>query len=100
MDQRQRASLISMIADRFNVPVSAVTGKTNFAQDLNLDSIDSLELIMALEDTYDISVSDADASKLQTVGDVIKLIDKKKSVKSKQFIHITYTDKNSSKKQE
>ena len=83
MDQRQRASLISMIADRFNVPVSAVTGKTNFAQDLNLDSIDSLELIMALEDTYDISVSDADAAKLQTVGDVIKLIDKKKSVKSK-----------------
>lgn len=83
MDQRQRASLISMIADRFNVPVSAITGKTNFAQDLNLDSIDSLELIMALEDTYDISVSDADAAKLQTVGDVIKLIDKKKSVKSK-----------------
>lgn len=83
MDQRQRASLISMIADQFNVPVSAVTGKTNFAQDLNLDSIDSLELIMALEDTYDISVSDADASKLQTVGDVIKLIDKKKSAKAK-----------------
>lgn len=83
MDQRQRASLISMIADRFNVPVSAITGKTNFAQDLNLDSIDSLELIMTLEDTYDISVSDADAAKLQTVGDVIKLIDKKKSVKSK-----------------
>ena len=83
MDQRQRASLISMIADRFNVPVSAITGKTNFAQDLNLDSIDSLELIMALEDTYDISVSDADASKLQTVGDVIKLIDKKKSAKAK-----------------
>ena len=83
MDQRQRASLISMIADRFNVPVSAITGKTNFAQDLNLDSIDSLELIMALEDTYDISVSDADAAKLQTVGDVIKLIDKKKSAKAK-----------------
>ena len=100
MDQRQRASLISMIADRFNVPVSAVTGKTNFAQDLNLDSIDSLELIMALEDTYDISVSDADASKLQTVGDVIKLIDKKLSVIYKQFIHITYNHKNSSIKQE
>ena len=83
MDQRQRASLISMIADRFNVPVSAITGKTNFAQDLNLDSIDSLELIMALEDTYDITVSDADAAKLQTVGDVIKLIDRKKSAKAK-----------------
>lgn len=83
MDQRQRASLISMIADQFNVPVSAITGKTNFAQDLNLDSIDSLELIMALEDTYDIAVSDADAAKLQTVGDVIKLIDKKKSAKAK-----------------
>lgn len=83
MDQRQRASLISMIADRFNVPVSAITGKTNFAQDLNLDSIDSLELIMALEDTYDITVTDADAAKLQTVSDVIKLIDKKKSAKAK-----------------
>lgn len=77
MEHRQQAALISMIADRFNVPVSAVTGKTNFQQDLNLDSIDSLELIMALEDTYDISVSDADAAKLRTVNDVINLIDQK-----------------------
>lgn len=77
MEQRQRASLISMIADRFNVSVSAVTGKTNFQQDLNLDSIDSLELIMELEDIYDISISDADAAKLKTVNDVINLIDQK-----------------------
>lgn len=79
MKQHQQAALISMIADRFNVPVSAVTGKTNFEQDLNLDSIDSLELIMALEDIYDISISDADAAKLRTVNDVINLIDKKKA---------------------
>lgn len=77
MKQRQQAALISMIADRFNVPVSAVSGKTNFQQDLNLDSIDSLELIMELEDIYDISISDADAATLQTVDDVINLIDKK-----------------------
>ena len=77
MERRQQASLISMIADRFDVPVSAVTGKTNFQQDLNLDSIDSLELIMELEDIYDISISDADAAKLTTVSDVIKLIDQK-----------------------
>lgn len=77
MKQRQQAALISMIADRFNVPVSAVSDKTNFQQDLNLDSINSLELIMALEDTYDISVSDADAAKLRTVNDVINLIDQK-----------------------
>ena len=79
MERRQRASLISMIADRFNVPVSAVTGKTNFQQDLNLDSIDSLELIMELEDTYDISISDADAAKLRTVNDVMNLVDQKTS---------------------
>lgn len=77
MEQRQQASLISMIADRFNVPVSAVTGKTNFEQNLNLDSIDSLELIMSLEDIYDISISDADAATLHTVNDVINLIDQK-----------------------
>lgn len=77
MKQRQQAALISMIADRFSVPVSAVSGKTNFQQDLHLDSIDSLELIMSLEDIYDISVSDADAAKLRTVDDVINLIDKK-----------------------
>lgn len=77
MERRQRASLISMIADRFNVPVSAVTGKTNFQQDLNLDSIDSLELIMELEDIYDISISDADAAKIKTVSDVINLVDQK-----------------------
>lgn len=79
MEQHQQAALISMIADRFNVPVSAVTGKTNFEQDLNLDSIDSLELIMVLEDIYDISISDADAATLKTVNDVINLIDKKKA---------------------
>lgn len=77
MEQHQRAALISMIADRFNVTVSAVTGKTNFQQDLNLDSIDSLELIMELEDVYDISISDADAAKLKTVGDVMNLVDQK-----------------------
>ena len=77
MEQHQRASLISMIADRFNVPVSAVSGKTNFQHDLNLDSIDSLELIMELEDIYDISISDADAAKIETVGDVINLVDQK-----------------------
>ena len=77
MEQHQQAALISMIADRFNVPVSAVSGKTNFQQDLNLDSIDSLELIMELEDIYDISISDADAAKLQTVNDVINLIGQK-----------------------
>lgn len=77
MERRQQASLISMIADRFNVPVSAVSGKTNFQQDLSLDSIDSLELIMELEDIYDISISDADAAKLKTVNDVINLIDQK-----------------------
>lgn len=79
MEQHQRAALISMIADRFNVPVSAVSDKTNFQQDLNLDSIDSLEMIMSLEDTYDISISDADAATLKTVNDVINLIDKKRS---------------------
>lgn len=79
MKQRQQAALISMIADRFNVPVSAVSGKTNFQQDLSLDSIDSLELIMALEDIYDISISDADAAALKTVDDIINLIDKKRS---------------------
>lgn len=77
MEQHQQAALISMIADRFNVPVSAVSGKTNFQQDLNLDSIDSLELIMELEDIYDISISDADTAKLQTVNDVINLIGQK-----------------------
>lgn len=77
MEQHQRASLISMIADRFDVPVSAVTGKTNFQQDLHLDSIDSLELIMELEDIYDISISDANAAKIKTVGDVINLVDQK-----------------------
>lgn len=77
MEQHQQAALISMIADRFNVPVSAVSGKTNFQQHLNLDSIDSLELIMELEDIYDISISDADATKIKTVGDVINLVDQK-----------------------
>ena len=48
---------------------------TDLVRDLGVDSIDTVELIMAVEDTYDIKISDKDAEDLKTVGDVVEFIE-------------------------
>ncbi|MHC4322494.1 MAG: acyl carrier protein [Planctomycetota bacterium] len=51
-----------------------VTLETSFLNDLGADSLDIVELVMELEDVFDLSISDEDAEKMQTVGDVVKYI--------------------------
>ncbi len=51
-----------------------VTPETSFINDLGADSLDTVELVMELEDAFDVSIPDEDAEKIQTVGDAMKYI--------------------------
>jgi len=61
--------LIEIIATQFNVDAEDLTVETSFKDDLNADSLDLVELIMALEDEFDLEFDDEDVEDIKTVGD-------------------------------
>ena len=68
------ARVIEIVADRQKVPASQVSAATNFVNDLSFDSLERVELVMNAEDEFAISIPDADAEKLETVGQVADYI--------------------------
>ena len=64
-----------MIVDQLGVSESEVVLEAKFIDDLGADSLDIVELIMALEDEYSIEIPDEDAEKMETVGDAIRYIE-------------------------
>jgi acyl carrier protein len=64
-----------IIVDQLGVNADQVTPEAKFIEDLGADSLDTVELIMALEEEFGIEVPDEEAEKLQSVGDVIKYIE-------------------------
>jgi acyl carrier protein len=65
----------SIIVDRLGVDEAKVVPTATFKDDLGADSLDVVELIMELEDEFDTEISDEDAEKIKTVGDVVTYID-------------------------
>ena len=63
-----------IIIEQLGVSEDAITNEAAFIDDLGADSLDIVELIMALEEEFDIEIPDADAEKIVTVGDVIEYI--------------------------
>lgn len=63
------------LADILSCDADKIELDTDLVRDLGIDSIDTVELIMAVEDTYDIKISDKDAEDLKTVGDVVEFIE-------------------------
>lgn len=63
-----------IIADKLSVDPESITLEASFIDDLNADSLDIVELIMALEEEFDTEIPDADAEKIVTVGDVVDYI--------------------------
>lgn len=67
--------ILELIANQLNKPVDELTEDKDFVKDLGADSLDIVEMFMSLEDEYNITVSDEEAVKIKTIGDVIKLIE-------------------------
>ena len=63
-----------IIIEQLGVAESAITSEASFIDDLGADSLDIVELIMALEEEFDLEIPDSDAEKVVTVGDVVEYI--------------------------
>ena len=66
-----------LIVRELNVKESEVTENASFDGDLKADSLDIVELVMALEDEFQITISDEDAEKIRTVGDAVRYLESK-----------------------
>jgi acyl carrier protein len=66
-----------IIIDQLNVEEGQVTPEAHFIDDLGADSLDTVELIMALEEKFDIDIPDEDAEKLVTVGKAIEYLERR-----------------------
>ena len=66
--------VISIVAEQLGVDKAEISRETSFVNDLNADSLDTVELVMEFEDEFDISIPDEQAEKIQTVGEAIDYI--------------------------
>lgn len=64
-----------IVVEQLNVAPDEVTAEASFIEDLGADSLDVVELVMALEEEFGISIADEDAEKIVTVGDAVKYIE-------------------------
>ena len=66
-----------LLSEQMNIDKEKITKSTKVLEDLKADSLDLVEMLTALEDEFNISVSDEEAKKLVTVGDIAAFIDSK-----------------------
>ncbi len=66
--------VIDIISEQMGADKSEITKETSFINDLNADSLDTVELVMEFEDEFDMSIPDEEAEKIQTVGAAIDYI--------------------------
>jgi len=73
-----RAPLADLVSEQLGVDLDAVTDTASFVRDLGSDSLDAVELVMDLEEEFDIDIPEDEAEKIQTVGDIIDYIARRK----------------------
>jgi acyl carrier protein len=73
-EQEIEAKVIEIVSKQMGVDESKLSRETSFVNDLNADSLDTVELVMELEDEFETSIPDEDAEKIQTVGQAIDFI--------------------------
>lgn len=71
----------SIVAEHLDIEESKITEDSSFSEDLGADSFDFVELVMAIEEQFEIEVSDEEAQAITTVKEAIELIDEKVSKK-------------------
>ena len=66
--QAIEAKVIEIVSEQMGVDKAEISRETSFINDLNADSLDTVELVMEFEDEFDMSIPDEEAEKIQTVG--------------------------------
>jgi acyl carrier protein len=69
--------VIGIVSDQLDSPKDEISRSSSFVDDLKADSLDVVELVMALEDEFDLKIPDEDYDKIGTVGEVIEYIEAK-----------------------
>lgn len=62
------------VAEQLGVNMTQVTPEASFVNDLGADSLDTVELVMGLEEKFDVEIPDSEAEKIQTVGDAVNYV--------------------------
>ncbi len=75
-DVNIQEKVIEIVSEQMGVDKGEVSPETSFINDLNADSLDTVELVMEFEDEFDMSIPDEEAEKIQTVGAAIDYITK------------------------
>lgn len=78
MAENVETKVREIISEQLGVSVEQVTPEASFIEDLGADSLDIVELVMALEEEYGMEISDEDAEKIRTVKDVVSYIESHK----------------------
>jgi acyl carrier protein len=73
----EQTKIVNIIANQLGVDKEMVTGGANIVDDLGADSLDVVELVMALEEAFDTEIPDEEAEKIRTVQDIFDYMDKK-----------------------
>ena len=75
MDEQEiQEKVVAIVAEQMGVDKGEINRETNFVNDLNADSLDTVELVMEFEDEFETSIPDEEAEKIQTVGQAIDFI--------------------------
>jgi acyl carrier protein len=78
------AKVIDIISEQMGTDKSEITRDTSFINDLNADSLDTVELVMEFEDEFNMSIPDEEAEKIQTVGAAVDYIVKVATAKKQE----------------
>jgi acyl carrier protein len=82
--QEVQDRIIEIVAEKMDKPKAEITLEKSFVNDLGADSLDTVELMMDIEDEFDLSIPEEEAQKIVTIGDAVKYVQEHAGNKSQQ----------------